>query len=53
MTLTSLLRPDRINLDLKAKKKPEALRELVQMIRQGDELVFRGASAVVYERSAE
>jgi len=32
-----LLRPDRINLDLKAKKKPEALRELVQMIRQGDD----------------
>ena len=37
MTLTSLLRPDRINLDLKAKKKPEGLRELVQMIRQGDD----------------
>jgi mannitol/fructose-specific phosphotransferase system IIA component (Ntr-type) len=37
LTLTSLLRPDRINLDLKAKKKPEALRELVQMIRQGDD----------------
>jgi PTS system nitrogen regulatory IIA component len=37
VTLTSLLRPDRINLDLKAKKKPEALRELVQMIRQGDD----------------
>ena len=26
---------------------------LPEMIRQGDELVFRGASAVVYERSAE
>jgi PTS system nitrogen regulatory IIA component len=37
VTLTSLLRPDRINLDLKAKKKPDALRELVQMIRQGDD----------------
>jgi PTS system nitrogen regulatory IIA component len=37
VTLTSLLRPDRINLDLKGKKKPEALRELVQMVRQGDD----------------
>jgi len=37
LTLTSLLRPERISLDLKAKKKPEALRELVQMIRQGDD----------------
>ena len=36
MTLTSLLRPDRINLDLKAKKKPEALRELVPDIDQHD-----------------
>ena len=37
MNLTSLLRPDRINLDLKAKKKPEALRELVSLVRQGDD----------------
>ncbi len=37
MNLTSLLRPERINLDLKAKKKPEVLRELVLAIRQGDE----------------
>jgi mannitol/fructose-specific phosphotransferase system IIA component (Ntr-type) len=32
-----LLRPDRINLDLKSKKKPDVLRELVGMIRQGDD----------------
>jgi mannitol/fructose-specific phosphotransferase system IIA component (Ntr-type) len=32
-----LLHPERINLDLKAKKKPEALRELVLTIRQGDD----------------
>lgn len=37
MNLTSLLRPERINLDLKAKKKAEVLRELVLAIRQGDE----------------
>ncbi len=36
MNLTSLLRADRINLDLKSKKKPEVLRELVLMIRSGD-----------------
>ncbi len=32
MNLTSLLRPDRINLDLKARRKPEVLRELVAMV---------------------
>ncbi|MFO7651453.1 MAG: PTS sugar transporter subunit IIA [bacterium] len=37
MNLTSLLRPDRVNLDLKSKKKPEVLRELVAMVRSGDE----------------
>jgi len=31
-----LLRADRINLDLKSKRKPEVLRELVLMIRSGD-----------------
>lgn len=31
-----MLRADRINLDLKSKKKSEVLRELVQMIRSGD-----------------
>lgn len=36
MSLTSLLRPDRINLDLKGKKKPEVLRELVLMVRSDD-----------------
>ncbi|MCX7732084.1 MAG: PTS sugar transporter subunit IIA [candidate division WOR-3 bacterium] len=36
MNLTSLLRADRINLDLKSKRKPEVLRELVLMIRSGD-----------------
>jgi mannitol/fructose-specific phosphotransferase system IIA component (Ntr-type) len=32
-----LLRPDRIVLELKSKKKPEVLKELVAMIRQGDD----------------
>ena len=36
MNLTSLLRPERINLDLKSKKKPDALKELVAMVRQGE-----------------
>ncbi|MEO0053215.1 MAG: PTS sugar transporter subunit IIA, partial [candidate division WOR-3 bacterium] len=36
MNLTSLLRADRINLELKSKRKPEVLRELVLMIRSGD-----------------
>lgn len=31
-----MLRADRINLDLKSKRKPEVLRELVLMIRSGD-----------------
>lgn len=37
MNLTSLLRPERINLDMKGKKKPDALRELVMTVRQGDD----------------
>jgi len=37
LNLTSLLRADRINLDLKSRRKPEALRELVQMVRQGND----------------
>ncbi|MEO0086324.1 MAG: PTS sugar transporter subunit IIA [candidate division WOR-3 bacterium] len=37
MNLTSLLRPERIDLDLKAKKKTEVLRELVALVRQGDD----------------
>ncbi|MBM3322228.1 PTS sugar transporter subunit IIA [candidate division WOR-3 bacterium] len=37
MNLTSLLRADRIDLDLKAKKKTEVLRDLVALVRQGDD----------------
>lgn len=37
MNLTSLLRADRINLDLKSRRKPEVLRELVTMIRRDDD----------------
>ncbi len=37
MNLTSLLRPERINLDLKGKKKVDVLRELVAMVKQDDE----------------
>jgi mannitol/fructose-specific phosphotransferase system IIA component (Ntr-type) len=37
LNLTSLLRVDRINLELKAKKKTEVLRELVSSVRQGDD----------------
>lgn len=36
MNLTSLLRPDRVNLDLASRKKPDVLKELVMMIRQGE-----------------
>ncbi len=36
MNLTSLLRADRINLDLKSRKKPEVLQELVKMVKEGD-----------------
>jgi mannitol/fructose-specific phosphotransferase system IIA component (Ntr-type) len=32
-----LLRSERVNLDMKAHKKPEALRELVSLVRQGDD----------------
>jgi mannitol/fructose-specific phosphotransferase system IIA component (Ntr-type) len=37
MNLTSLLKADRINLDLKARKKDDVLKELVGMIKSGDE----------------
>ena len=36
MDLASLLSPERINLDLKARRKMEVLRELVAMVKQGD-----------------
>jgi len=36
LNLTSLLRADRINLDLASRKKPDVLKELVKMIRQGE-----------------
>lgn len=36
MNLVSLLRAERINLDLKSRKKPDVLRELVTVIRQDD-----------------
>ncbi|MCL6465944.1 MAG: PTS sugar transporter subunit IIA [candidate division WOR-3 bacterium] len=36
MNLTSLLRVERINLDLKSRKKQDVLRELVTMIREGE-----------------
>lgn len=38
MNLSTLLRPDRINLTLKARKKVGALRELVSMIKTEDEV---------------
>lgn len=37
MNLTSLLRPERINLDLKGRKKVDVLRELVAMVKKDDE----------------
>ncbi|MGB9742807.1 MAG: PTS sugar transporter subunit IIA [candidate division WOR-3 bacterium] len=36
MNLTALLRVDRINLELQSRKKPDVLRELVMMVRQGE-----------------
>jgi len=36
LNLTSLLRVERINLDLKSRKKQDVLRELVLMIRDGE-----------------
>jgi PTS system nitrogen regulatory IIA component len=36
LNLTSLLLPERINLDLKGRKKNDVLRELVGMVKQGD-----------------
>lgn len=37
MNLTSLLKVERINLDLKAKKKADVLEELVAMVKTGDD----------------
>ncbi len=37
MNLASLLKPERINLALRAKKKSEVLKELVGMIKKGEE----------------
>lgn len=37
MNLASLLKPERINLALKARKKTEVLKELVSMIKKGEE----------------
>jgi mannitol/fructose-specific phosphotransferase system IIA component (Ntr-type) len=37
LNLASLLKPERINLNLKAKKKSEALRELVGLVKTGEE----------------
>ncbi|MGQ9678578.1 MAG: PTS sugar transporter subunit IIA [bacterium] len=36
MNLTSLLKVERINLDLKGRKKQDVLRELVMMVREGE-----------------
>jgi mannitol/fructose-specific phosphotransferase system IIA component (Ntr-type) len=36
LNLTALLRVDRINLELQSRKKPDVLRELVMMVRQGE-----------------
>ncbi|MBN2537969.1 PTS sugar transporter subunit IIA [candidate division WOR-3 bacterium] len=36
MNLTSLLLPERIDLDIKARKKNDVLRELVRMVKPGD-----------------
>ena len=35
--MTSLLKAERINLDLESKKKPDVLRELVEMVKTGEE----------------
>ncbi|MEO0093713.1 MAG: PTS sugar transporter subunit IIA [candidate division WOR-3 bacterium] len=42
MNLASLLKPERINLALRARKKTEVLKELVSMIKQGEdaELIY-------------
>ncbi|MCX8015026.1 MAG: PTS sugar transporter subunit IIA [candidate division WOR-3 bacterium] len=37
MNLNSLLKPERINLNLKAKKKVEALKELISLIKSGSD----------------
>ena len=37
MNLTSLLKPERINLALRAKKKTEVIKELVSMIKKGED----------------
>ena len=37
MNLTSLLKPERINLTLRAKKKNDVLKELISMIKEGED----------------
>jgi mannitol/fructose-specific phosphotransferase system IIA component (Ntr-type) len=37
LTLSSLLKPERINLNLKAKKKNDALKELINLIKTGSD----------------
>ena len=37
MNLTSLLKADRVNLELKGKKKPDVLQELIAMVKGGEE----------------
>lgn len=37
MNLSSLLRPERINLNLKAKKKTDALKEMVSLLKTGSD----------------
>jgi len=37
LNLSSLLKPERINLNLKAKKKTEALKELISLIKTGSD----------------
>lgn len=40
MNLASLLKPERINLALRAKKKNEVLKELVNIIKKGEDVVL-------------
>jgi len=37
LNLTSLLKADRVNLELKGKKKPDVLQELIAMVKGGEE----------------
>jgi mannitol/fructose-specific phosphotransferase system IIA component (Ntr-type) len=38
LTLSSLLKPERVNLNLKAKRKTDALKELIGLIKTGSEV---------------